>query len=218
MTTDDIVLHGESGWVSPWVFHAMVALEEKGLPYRLEVSPLPLPPAVRDRLRALTGIGKVPVLEHGAVAIGESLAISEYLAETFPSTRGYARLFPAELGQRARARQVMSYLRTNLGALREHRPTSTVFGPPTDRALSPEAQAQADELVRVAAHAQGDRATIADAWSIADADLALALMRLIKNGDPVPASVRAAALATWARPSVQVYLRHAAAKDATQAP
>jgi glutathione S-transferase len=216
-TTNELVLHSESGWVSPWVFHAMVALEEKGLTYRLALAPLPLPADVRDRLRALTGVGKVPVLEHGAVAIGESLAISEYLAETFSSTNGYPRLFPADLGERAQARAMMSYLRTSLGALREHRPTSTVFGPPTTTPLSADAQAQADELVRVAAHALADRATIGASWSIADADLALALMRLINNGDPVPAPLRAAAEATWARPSVQVYLRHAGAKSATRA-
>jgi glutathione S-transferase len=209
--TQEIVLHGESGWVSPWVFHVLVALEEKGLPYRLALAPLPLPAEVSARLQALTGVGKVPVLEHGDVAIGESLAISEYLAETFP-TPGHPRIFPADLAERAHARQVMSYLRTGLFALREHRPTSSVFGPPTDRPLSAEAQAQADELVRVASHALGGRATIGTHWSIADADLALALMRLVKNADPVPAPLRAAAEATWARPSVQVYLRHAAGK------
>jgi glutathione S-transferase len=152
----------------------------------------------------------VPVLEHGEVALGESLAISEYLAETFP-TPAHPRIFPAELGERARARGVMSFLRTGLFALREQRPTSSVFGAPTDRALTPEAQADADDLLRVASHALGDRATIGAAWSIADADLALALMRLIKNGDSVPAALRAAAEATWQRPSVQVYLREALA-------
>lgn len=209
---NDLILHGESGWVSPWVFHVMVALEEKGLPYELKLWPLPLPADVRDDLRARAGAGKVPTLIHGDVAIGESLAISEYLAETFPSTSGYARIYPADLGQRARARQIMSYLRTGLFALREHRPTTSVFGAPVDKPLSPDAQAQADDLVRVASHAVGGRLTIGDAWSIADADLALALMRLVKNGDPVPEGLRAAAEATWARPSVQVYLRHAAAK------
>ncbi|HVV84789.1 MAG TPA: glutathione transferase [Kofleriaceae bacterium] len=207
--TKDLVLYGERGWVSPWVFHAMVALEEKGLPYRLELPPLPLPDDVRAHLRALTGVGKVPVLVHGDVAIGESLAISEYLAETFP-TPGHPRIFPADLGERAHARTIMSFLRTSLFALREHRPTSTVFGAPTDAPLPADAQAQADDLLRVAAHAVGARASIASAWCIADADLALALMRLVANGDPVPEPLRAYARSTWERPSVQVYLRHAA--------
>ncbi len=208
--TNELILHGESGWVSPWVFHALVALEEKGLPYALELWPLPLPPDAKATLLALNGVGRVPILEHGAVAIGESLAISEYLAETFP-TPGHPRIFPADLAERARARQVMSFLRTGLFALREARPTSSVFGAPVTTPLSPAAQAQADELVRAASHALGQRTTIASAWCIADADLGLALMRLVNNGDPVPEALRAAALATWARPSVRVYLRHAAA-------
>ncbi len=209
--TNELILHGELGWVSPWVFHAMVALEEKGLPYELRLWPLPLPPAVKAALVAKNGVGKVPILEHGAVAIGESLAISEYLAETFP-TPGHPRIFPADLAERARARQVMSFLRSSLFALREARPTTSVFGAPVTTPLSPAAQAQADELIGAARHALAPgRTTIASAWCIADADLGLALMRLVKNGDPVPDLLRAAAEATWARPSVQVYLRHAAA-------
>ncbi len=214
--TDGLVLHGDSGWYSPWVFHALVALEEKQLAYRLETWPLPLPAEVRARLAAMNGVGRVPVLEHGAIAIGESLAISESLAEPFP-TPGHPRIFPADLAERARARQVMSYLRTGLFALRELRPTTTVFGEPTTKVLTAEAQAQADELLAAAGHALGDRLTIGATWSIADADLALALMRLVHNGDPVPPQLVAAAQATWARPSVQTYLRHAASAAAVAA-
>lgn len=209
----ELVLHGDLGWESPWVFHALVALEEKRLPYALELWPLPLPAEVRARLRAKNGVGRVPVLEHGDVAIGESLAISEYLAETFPAP-DHPRLFPADLGERARARQIMSYLRTGLFALRAQRPTSSVFGAQTTQPLTDEARAQADELVAAATHAVGDRTTIGGAWSIADADLGLALMRLVANGDSVPAHLHAYVRAQWTRPSVQAYLRHAASARA----
>ena len=73
------------------------------------------------------------------------------------------------------------------------------------------------ELLAAAGHALGDRLTIGATWSIADADLALALMRLVHNGDPVPPQLVAAAQATWARPSVQTYLRHAASAAAVAA-
>ena len=116
-----LTLYAETGWVSPWVFHVMTALEEKRLPYQLELVPLPIPAETKARLRDRALIGKVPVLAHGELWLTESLAISEYLAETFPAP-GYPRLFPADLGERARARQVMSYLRTDLMALREARP------------------------------------------------------------------------------------------------
>jgi len=123
----DLTLYAESSWMSPWVFHAMVALEEKQLPYKLEVVSLPLAPTTKAALVARALIPKVPVLVHGTTWITESLAISEYLAETFPAP-AHPRLFPADLAERARARQLMLYIRTNLFALRDARPTSTVFG------------------------------------------------------------------------------------------
>src|SRR5690606_6682941 len=113
--------------MSPWAFHAMVALEEKGLPYGLEVVSLPFSEPRRAELRARAILGKVPILVDGDAWITESSAISEYLAERFPAPE-FPRLFPAELVQRARARQVMSALRTGFFALRGARPTSAVFG------------------------------------------------------------------------------------------
>src|SRR5262245_58167867 len=114
----ELTLFAESEWVSPWVFHALVAVEEKRLPYRLEVLPLPMPPDKKAKLVDRAIVGKVPVLVHDDVWITESLAISEYLAERFPTPQ-YPRIFPADLVERARARQVMSWLRTSLFALRE---------------------------------------------------------------------------------------------------
>ena len=207
--SDPLVLYSESTWVSPWVFHAMTALEEKGLPYTLELVPLPIDAERRDRLAERALLGKVPVLVHGELWLSESLAISEYLAETFPFP-AHPRLFPADLAERARARQVMSYLRTDLMALREARPTTSVFGAPVVTPLSARAQAQADELIRLTRRLLvPGRASLFTTWSIADADLALALMRLVKNRDPVPDDVRAYALAQWARPSLRAYLDRA---------
>ncbi|MBZ0237048.1 MAG: glutathione transferase, partial [Deltaproteobacteria bacterium] len=198
-----LVLYGESTWVSPWVFHVMAALEEKQLPYTLELLPLPIPPEQKRMLAEHAIIGKVPVLRHGELWLTESLAISEYLAETFPYP-GHPRLFPADLTERARARQVMSYLRTDTMALRDARPTSSVFGPPVSGPLENKAKVQADELVRlVSTFVKPGRTTMFTTWSIADADAALALMRLIKNGDPVPDHIRAYAEAQWARPSLR---------------
>lgn len=201
-----ITLHAESGWVSPWVFHVMTALEEKRLPYELTLVPLPIPPEQRAAFADRAVLGKVPMLVHGGLWLTESLAISEYLAEAFRFP-DYPRLFPADLGARARARQVMSWLRTDLFALREARPTTSVFGTPVTTALGAAAQAQADELVRVATRliAPGASSLFAE-WCIADADLALALMRLVKSGDPVPAHVVAYAEAQWARPSLRGFL------------
>lgn len=204
----DLTLYAESSWISPWVFHALVALEEKRLPYKLEVVPLPIPDALKVQLAGKAVLGKVPILAHGAHWITESLAISEYLAERFP-TPEHPRLFPADLVERARARQVMSWLRTSLTALREDRPTTSVFGRPTVRPLTDKGKADADELLRVAGVlvAPGTTQMFAE-WSIADADLALALMRLIGSQDPVPQPLIEYALAQWDRRSIQRYIAH----------
>src|SRR5258708_34127934 len=122
----ELTLYGESTWQSPWVFHAMVALEELGVPYELVVVPLPIPAAQRAELERLAVIGKVPVLvDHGAadVAVGESLAISEYLAERFAAP-AHPRILPASLHDRARARQLLSFVAPSLHPLRADRPTS----------------------------------------------------------------------------------------------
>ncbi len=151
---------------------------------------------------------KLPMLVHGDLAITESLAISEYLAETFP-TPNHPRLFPADLGDRARARQIMSWLRTALFALREARPTTSIFSAPTRAPMPPQAAGDVADLIRVAtAMVRPGTDAMFDAWCIADADLALALMRLVANDDPVPAPLVAYAEATWQRPSVKKYLSH----------
>ncbi|HLL21695.1 MAG TPA: glutathione transferase [Kofleriaceae bacterium] len=204
----DLTLYAESRWVSPWVFHAMVALEEKNLPYALATVPLPIPPEQRDELAGKALVGKVPILVHGDAWITESLAISEYLAERFPAP-AHPRLFPADLVERARARQLMLLLRTSFAALREERPTSSVFGRPTNRALSDQAKADAAELVRIATVlVKPGTASMFERWCIADADLTLALMRLVANEDPVPDDVVTYVIGNWERRSVRRFMAH----------
>lgn len=203
-----LTLYAESTWMSPWVFHAMVALEEKQLPYKLEVVPLPIPEAVAARLATKAILGKVPILVHGDAWISESLAISEYLAETFRYP-DHPRIFPEDLVERARARQVMSWLRTSLVGLRADRPTTNVFGRPVVRPMSEKGQAEAAELLRVAtALVTPGKPHLFSTWSIADADLSLALMRLVGSQDPVPQPLVDYALATWDRKSVKRYVAH----------
>jgi glutathione S-transferase len=207
-TTPQLTLYAESSWTSPWVFHAMVALEEKQLSYKVEVVPVPIPDPTRAELQRRAVLAKVPILVHGETWISESLAISEYLAETFPAP-DHPRLFPANLAERARARQVMSFLRTSLFALREARPTSTVFGRPNPRPLSDAARDEAAELERLAlAVLPDDRPAMFGAWCIADIDLALALMRLIANQDPLDRRLTAYALAQFDRKSVDRFISH----------
>jgi glutathione S-transferase len=204
MAAKQLVLYGDASWQSPWVFHVMVALEELGARYRLDALTMPIAPDKRAELQRHAALGKVPCLADGELWLTESSAISEYLAEKSPG-----KLLPADVVERARARQVMSWLRTSMFALREERPTSSVFQRPVHTPLSDKARADAAELVRVTEQllAPGSMTLFAQ-WSIADADLALALMRLVANSDPVPQRVIDYTIAQWSRASVRKFLAY----------
>lgn len=203
---DDLLLYADAAWESPWVFHVMVALDELDVNYQLEPIRRPIAPDLKARLEANAKLGLVPTLVHGDFWLTESVAISEYLAETFAPPQ-YPRIMPSDPRERARVRQVMSMLRTSLMGLRNDRPTTSVFMQPVSTPFSEKGRADADHLLRVAGRLiTPGKQSIASEWSIADADLALMLMRLVANGDEVPAHIREYALAQWARPSIVRYL------------
>jgi glutathione S-transferase len=204
-----LTLHVETLWISPYVLSSFVALREKGLPFEIvEISLLDgaqLKPPYRDG--SITA--RVPALEHGELWLAESSAIAEYLEEVFPPPR-YARLLPEAREERARARQIMAWLRSDLGALRDERPTVTVFMERAGTPLSPAGEEAAAKLVRVAEQllAPG-KTTLFGSWCLADSELALMLQRLVANGHTVPATVRAFAETQWSRPSVREFVDHA---------
>jgi len=147
-----------------WVPIARAALHIKQLAF----SERPLDLARGDHhtadfvARSLTA--SVPALEHDGRIITESLAIAEYLAENFPFP-AHPRLFPADLGERARARQLMLWLRC------------AAPGP--------------DALLTMATRALGDRPTVCSTYCIADSDLALALAQAAGDGVRLPAALAA---------------------------
>ena len=204
----NLVLHGERFWISPYVYSCFVALREKELPFEIAIVSLDRQEQRKPEYRDRTVTGKVPALEHDGFCLAESSAIIEYLEETFapPQSR---RMLPAEPRQRARARQIMSWLRSDILALREERPTTSMFYERAERPLSDAAQAAADKLVHVAELVVPDgQTTLFGEFTVADADLAFALHRLLLNDHDVPAKVRKFAEAVWARPSVQGYVAH----------
>ncbi len=204
--TGPILLYAEALWDSPYVFSAFVALREKGLPFEARVLDLKRgdqrEPDYRDR--SLTA--RVPCIDDRGFFLSESLAIIEYLDEQFPAP-AYARLLPAGVRERARARQVLAWLRSDLQALREERPTTTMFFERASAPLGASARAAADKLVRVADQLiPASGGALFGEFSMADADLAFMLHRLILNADAVPDRVRRYATAIWGRPSVPAFV------------
>lgn len=202
-----LLLVAENRWDSPYVFSSWVALCEKGLAF--DVREIALDEGEQrgaELSPALTA--RVPMLCHDGFWLAESGAIAEYLDEAFPDTR---RMLPADLRERARARQLMHWLRSDLMALRVERSTETIFYDAPIAPLSAEAVQAAAKLERVTgallaeAPAQG---RLFASFSLVDAELAMMWMRLLHCGDPVPAAIAGYVRAQWARPSVQSFVSH----------
>ena len=91
--------------------------------------------------------------------------------------------------------------------IREERATHTFFYKHPVEPLSPAGKAAAEKLIAAASAFISDgRTTLFESFSIADADLAMMLMRLVGNGDEVPAKLRDFVAAQWQRPSVRAWV------------
>ena len=102
---------------SSWSLRPWLVLRQAGLEF--EETRIPLYGAEsRAALLAWSPSGRVPVLRHGETAIWDSLAICEYLAESFPEKR----LWPRERDARARARSVSAEMHSSFAALRAQMP------------------------------------------------------------------------------------------------
>lgn len=203
MSRPDLRLYVDAQFVSPYGMSAFVALHEKGLPFELVPLNLAAKETEAPHFAAQSITRRVPTLIHGDFALSESSAIAEYVDEIFPGTP----LYPANVRDRARARQIQAWLRSDLVALRNERSTEAVFLRPVDTPLSREARVAADKLIAAAELLLPSGAVnLFGEWSIADTDLALMLNRLVLNGDPVPAALAAYARHQWQRPSVQLWV------------
>ena len=211
---DTLTLYGNHVFSSPYVFSVFVALTEKGLRFDLELLDLESGEHRRGEYPERSFTARVPALRHGDVWIAESSAIDEYLEETFPPPR-WPRLYPDDRALCAKVRMVQAFVRSDLAALRAERPTSTLFQGEAPRPLSPEAKASAERLCEVAGRFLPDGASyLAGAFTIADADLALMLQRLVANGDPCPPRLASYARAIFERPSVRAWLARTRWRDA----
>jgi glutathione S-transferase len=169
----------------------------------------------KQQAGALGPTGKVPVLVHDGLAVWDTLAIAEYLAELFPERQ----LWPRERAARARARSVCAEMHSGFGALRNACPMNIEARLPEAGALALRDQ----PAVRV------DLARIVGMWSellrehggpllfggfsIADAYYAPVVMRLRTYELPVPGEISAYMERVCALPGVQAWIADALAEQ-----
>lgn len=204
---EQLVLYVEASWSSPWVCAVHVVLREKGVMFTTAMAMLRHGVGAIDVMRDRTLTGSSPVLQHGTFWLAESLAIVEYLEEAFPAPR----MFPEDPRDRARARQLMIWMRNDHNALRAERPSERIFYPARELApLSLAARRDADDLIRVCTRLGADErgCLFANRFGVVDLDVAFALMRLIATGGEVPEPLRAFVATVWARPSVREFVEH----------
>jgi len=102
---------------SSWSLRPWLAMKVGGIAFDETVISLQAKD-FKERVTALSGAGRVPVLIDGEVRVWESLAILEYLAEKFPK----AGLWPADANARALARAIASEMHAGFLPLRRHLP------------------------------------------------------------------------------------------------
>jgi glutathione S-transferase len=204
MESTKLQLYVGADFVSAFAMSAFVALKEKQISFDLVKVDLKSRENYQATYRDISLACKVPTLVHLGFALSESSAIAEYLDELSP---GHKKLFPQDIQQRARARQLQAWLRSDLLVVRKERPFDLVYFGKKDNPLSDDAKAAVDRLFFVADRLleEGAEHLFGD-WSIADTDLAIMLNRLLANGDPVPARLAAYVRRQWDRDSVRAWM------------
>jgi glutathione S-transferase len=203
---------------SSWSWRPWLALKRTGAPFEEIFIHLDDPDKVA-LIGAHSPSGRVPVLEHGAVKVWESLAICEYLAELFPA----AKLWPEDRTARAHARAVATEMHAGFGPLRSTL-SMNLHGRstrPRDASNLPN-EVWAD-VARIVAlwddcrrrFGQGGPFLFGD-FSIADAMYAPVVGRFRTYRVPLPQSAQAYCDAIWAWPAVQEWV--AAAKNEPRIP
>ena len=199
---------------SSWSMRPWVLLRQFGLPFeevQLRFDGFGADSRFKQQVTKLNGAGKVPVLVDGDLVVWDTLAIAEYLAETFPEHP----LWPRDVRARARARSLCAEMHSGFGALR------SCFGMNIEASL-PEVGAR---VLAERADARADVARIVTLWSDAlassggpflfgdfsnaDAYFAPVCSRIRTYALPVPAAIGAYVDRVHATPGVAAWVREA---------
>jgi glutathione S-transferase len=202
---------------SSWSMRPWVLMQQAGIPFdELKLRFDAFSPGSKFKTEALrlNPTGRVPVLIDDGLAVWDTLAIAEYLAERFPEKH----LWPADMRTRARARSVCAEMHSGFGALRNH------FGMNIEASL-PEVGARVlaeqpevrDNVARIVAMwsellEQRGGPMLFGSFSIADAYFAPVVMRLRTYGVPVPAPIAAYCERVVALPGVAAWIADALAE------
>ena len=195
-----------SSWsLRPWLVlkRTTVAFDEVVIPLYQSGS--------RETILKYSPSGRLPALRHGAVTVWDSLAICEYLAESFPNFA----LWPTEPAARAMARAVSAEMHAGFEALRQHLPMNVRSSFP-GRDIAPEVQADINRVMAIwrdcrTRFGEGRGEFLFGDFTIADAMFAPVVTRFRTYRIDLEREADAYCTAVMALPAMQEWL--AAAKN-----
>jgi len=173
-----LTLYVGSKRYSSWSLRPYLALAHTGAAFETRTILLDQPDT-RAKIDAVNPAGRVPVLHEDGLVVWDSLAICEYINERFPG----AKLWPADIRTRARARAVSAEMHSGFPNLRGQMPWDVLVTRPgqghTPGALADAARAMT--IGREALAASGGP-FLFGAFSIADAMFAPVTTRFTTYG------------------------------------
>ena len=200
-----------SSWsMRPWVLMKQLGIPFDELKLRFDFSE---GSAFRQAVARHSPAGKVPVLVDGDLAIWDTLAITEYLAEKHPG------VWPAERAARARARSLVCEMHSGFSALRNHCPMNieAQMHDVGQRIWAEQAAVRSDVARIDAAWSQALTASggpfLFGNFSAADAFYAPVCTRLLTYALPVSDAARAYVKAVAATPSVSAWINDSLAEQ-----
>lgn len=203
---------------SSWSMRPWVLLKQAGIPFEevaLRFDSFAANSQFKAAVQAVNPVGKVPVWVNGDLAVWDTLAIAETLAEQFPDKA----LWPRDPRARARARSVCAEMHAGFTALRNHCPMNIEARLPEVGQLlwrdNPAVRAEVARLVDMwtaLLDAHGGPMLFGD-FSIADAYFSPVCMRLNTYALPLPAVAQAYVDRVTALAGVQAWIADALAEQ-----
>jgi glutathione S-transferase len=189
---------------SSWSLRPWIALTESGIAFDEILIPLDQS-ETKARIAAHSPAGRVPVLIHDDLHVWDSLAILEYLAETFAQRAWW----PGDPQARARARSIAAEMHSGFAALRNAMPMNCRTRLP-GRGINPESSRDIARIIDIwsACRAEfgGGGDFLFGAFSNADAMFAPVASRFLTYAVDLPPVAAAYVEALHNLPAMQAWL------------
>ncbi len=195
---------------SSWSLRAWLVLKATGAPFD-EVMVVLGRPETKTEISKHSPTGLVPVLQDGDLVIWDSLAIAEYLAESFPE----AGLWPADPRVRAIARSVVAEMHSGYTAVRGNMPMNIRASYP-GAGRAPGVEQDIERITSVWESCRRDFGAGGDllfgGFSIADAFFAPVICRFRTYGVEVGGIAGEYMDAVWSLPAMRDWVAKAVAE------